>query len=343
MAHNKNGKKIIMDINKESLDNSGIVIYQDDSGNTRVDVKLHAETVWLSLSQLVSLFQRDKSVISRHIKNIFKEQELQENSVVAKFATTASDGKVYQIEYYNLDMIISVGYRVNSKKAVNFRRWASSVLKDYLIKGYSLNQRKLVTTGLEELKQTVLLLSNTIVNQSLVNDMGAELLKLIRSYTKTWDILVKYDENRLELPTNRLIKSSRILEYQKAKQAINSLKEELIAKNEASELFGLERDKVLEGIIGNVYQTFDGKELYESVEEKSAHLIYFIIKDHPFSDGNKRIGCLLFLLFLNISAIEANVVTPESLTALALLIAESDPMQKDIVIKLVLNLISSNK
>lgn len=325
--------------------NDQIVIYRDNNGEITVDVKLHEETVWLNLNQLSELFGRDKSVISRHIRSIFKEQELEEGATVANFATVQIEGNktvTRQVSHFNLDMIISVGYRVNSKRAVDFRRWASSVLKDYLVKGYSVNHKKLMVTGLEELKQTVLLLSNTLVNQSLVNDMGAELLKLIKSYAKTWDILLKYDEDRLEVPSHKLFKSLKNLEYQMAKQAIYSLKRELVTKGEASELFGHERDNTLEGIIGNLYQTFGGEDLYPSTSEKAAHLIYFIIKDHPFSDGNKRIGCLLFLLFLNINEFEMKFITPESLTALALLIAESNPAQKEIIVKLIVNLISEN-
>jgi prophage maintenance system killer protein/prophage antirepressor-like protein len=319
-----------------------IVIYKDKDGVVKVDVKLHEEMVWLSLNQLVELFGRDKSVISRHIKNIFKEQELELSSVVANFATTASDGKFYNVDYYNLDMIISVGYRVNSKKAVEFRKWASGVLKDYLLKGYSINHKKIMTKELDELKQTVLLLSNTLLNQNLVNETGSELLGLIRSYAKTWDILVKYDEDRLELPKSKASAMARELGYEEAKLAIMDLKTELSLTLEASNLFGQERGEALDGIIGNLYQTFGGDDLYPSIEEKAAHLIYFIIKDHPFSDGNKRIGCLLFLLFLNINGFKLTAVTPESLTALALLIAESDPTQKEIIIKLVINLLSEN-
>jgi DNA ligase (NAD+) len=319
-----------------------IVIYKDKDGEVKVDVKLHEEMIWLSLNQLVELFGRDKSVISRHIKNIFKEQELELSSVVANFATTASDGKFYNVDYYNLDMIISVGYRVNSKKAVEFRKWASGVLKDYLLKGYSINHKKIMTKELDELKQTVLLLSNTLLNQNLVNETGSELLGLIRSYAKTWDILVKYDEDRLELPKSKASAMARELGYEEAKLAIMDLKTELSLTLEASNLFGQERGEALDGIIGNLYQTFGGDDLYPSIEEKAAHLIYFIIKDHPFSDGNKRIGCLLFLLFLNINGFKLTAVTPESLTALALLIAESDPTQKEIIIKLVINLLSEN-
>ena len=320
-----------------------IIIYEDKNGQISVDVVLRDEMVWLNLTQLSELFVRDKSVISRHIKNILKEQELSEVSTVAKFATVQAEGDksvTRQLEYYNLDMIISVGYRVNSRKAVEFRKWASNILKDYLIKGYSVNYKKIMRKELEELKQTVLLLSNTLLNQNLVNETGSELLNLIRAYTKTWDILLKYDENRLELPKSGKSGVSRELKYEEAKLAITNLKTELLQKSEASNLFGQERGKALDGIIGSLYQTFGGDDLYPSIEEKAAHLIYFIIKDHPFNDGNKRIGCLLFLLFLSINEFKLTSVSPESLTALALLIAESDPKHKKVIIRLVINLLN---
>jgi len=320
--------------------NDQMIIYKDNNGETKVDVKLYDETVWLSLGQLVTLFGRDKSVISRHLKNIFKEGELEEKATVAKFATVQVEGDksvTRQIEYYNLDMIISVGYRVNSKKAIDFRRWASGVLKEYLLKGYSINHKKIMAKELDDLKQTVLLLSNTLVNQNLVNETGSELLSLIKAYAKTWDILVKYDEDRLKYPENS-IKQSTELKYEEAQKAISDLKDQLSQQDEISELFGRERESALSGIIGNLYQTFDGEDLYPSLHEKAAHLMYFVIKDHPFSDGNKRIGCLLFLFFLKLNNSSLTQITPEALTALALLIAESDPTQKEIVIKLVVNL-----
>ena len=319
-----------------------IVIYKDKDGEFKVDVTVRDEMVWLSLNQLVELFGRDKSVISRHIKNIFKEQELSEVSTVAKFATVQMEGDksvTRQLDYYNLDMIISVGYRVNSKKAVEFRKWASGILKDYLLKGYSVNYKKIMAKELDELKQTIDLLSNTLINQNLVDSEGEEILSLIKNYAKTWDILIKYDENRLELPQTE---QSRIneLTYDEAISAIQCIKLDLGSKGEAIELFGKEKDNSLKGILGSIYQTFDGNDLYPSLEEKIANLIYFVIKDHPFTDGNKRIGCFLFLLLMQKNKmLLPNIPTPEALTAIALLIAESNPIQKDLIIKLVINLI----
>jgi DNA ligase (NAD+) len=327
-------------MNEEQI-TSEIVIFTDESGNINVDAKLDNETIWLTLNQLVELFGRDKSVISRHLKKIFIEDELDEESVVANYATTASDGKIYKVDYYNLDAIISVGYRVNSKRGVEFRRWASGVLKDHLIKGYSINRQKQNNQTIEELKQTIDLLASTLINQNLVGSDGEEILSVIKNYAKTWDILVKYDEERLE-PAKAKQSIINELSYEDAIVAIRSLRKDLESKGEASELFGREKDNSLKSILGGIYQTFDGKDLYSSLEEKLAHLIYFVIKDHPFNDGNKRIGCLLFLMLMQKNKkLFPNKTAPEALTVIALLIAGSDPKQKGLIIKLVTNLIQS--
>lgn len=326
---------------KEGIDQ--IAIFTNKDGNVRVDVKLETEMVWLTQSQIAELFEKERSVVTKHIRNILKEGELDE-SVCAKFAHTSSDGKVYKTSYYNLDMIISVGYRVNSKRGIEFRRWANEILKDYLIKGYSINSQKITADKIGELQQTIELLSNTLINQKLVDSEGEEILSVIKNYAKTWDILIKYDEDRLGIPNNKQsnAKSIKKLSYDSAISAIKSIKQELRTKGESVELFGNEKDDSLKGILANIYQTFDGNDLYPSLEEKASHLIYFLIKNHPFSDGNKRIGSFLFLLFLqNNKKFLLNIPSPEALTAIALLIAESDPKQKDLIIKLVMNLIES--
>jgi prophage maintenance system killer protein/prophage antirepressor-like protein len=296
-----------------------IIIFKNQSGEIKVDVKLHGETVWLTLNQLAQLFYKDKSVISRHLKNIYEQGELERDETVANFATVQTEGKKLvnrQIEYYNLDTIISVGYRVNSKRGIEFRRWANTVLKEYLVQGYSINQSRITTKSVAELKQVVDLLSNTLINQNLVNEVGREVLHLIKTYTRTWEVLLKYDEDILDIPL-RKHNDTRVVKYEDIKRAINSLKGELLIKGEATELFGIEGGEALQGIIGNLYQTFDNQDLYPTAEEKAAHLLYFVIKDHPFTDGNKRIGCLLFLYFMQLNKIEETRITPEGLTSLA--------------------------
>lgn len=319
-----------------------IAIFTDKQGGISVDAKLSNDTLWLSLNQLVELFGRDKSVISRHLKKIFIENELDDKSTVAKYATVQKEGNklvTREIDYYNLDVIISVGYRVNSKRGVEFRRWANGVLKDYLIKGYSINSQKITADKVGELQQTIELLSNTLINQKLVDSEGEEILSVIKNYAKTWDILIKYDEDRLEIPNSKQSETEE-LAYESAILAIKSIKQDLYYKGESVELFGNEKDNSLKGILANIYQTFDGNDLYPTLEEKASHLIYFLIKNHPFSDGNKRIGCFLFLLFLQKNnSPRINVPSPEALTAIALLIAESDPKQKKLIIRLVMNLI----
>ncbi|MDI6688309.1 MAG: virulence protein RhuM/Fic/DOC family protein, partial [Desulfobacterales bacterium] len=274
-----------------------IVLYQSEDGQAALDVRLQDETVWLTLNQMAELLDRDKSVISRHLGNIFQTGELAREAVVAKNATTASDGKTYQVDYYNLDAIISVGYRVNSKRGTQFRIWATTILKDYLVRGYSLNQRRLVEKGVEEVRQVLSLLAGTLESHNLVSEEGLAVLEVVNRYARTWQLLLQYDENNLPaLETKHVAKSG--LEIDNARQAIAALKKELMVRKEASEIFGQERGNALAGIIGAVRQTFGGEDLYPSVEEKAAHLLYFVIKDHPFTDGNKRIGSFLFLLFL---------------------------------------------
>jgi prophage maintenance system killer protein len=321
-------------------DRGEIILYQSEGGDTEIAVQLRNETVWLTLNQITDLFERDKSVISRHLRNIFLEKELSREAVVAKNATTASDGKTYQVEYYNLDAIISVGYRVNSKRGTQFRIWATGVLKDQLVRGYSLNQRRLSEKGTDEIQQVLDLLSNTLSGQNLVSEEGLAVLEIINRYARTWQLLLQYDEDTLPVPEKRAdTKTS--LEIAETRQAITTLKKELMNRGEATDIFGNEHGKGLAGIIGAVQQTFDGQDLYPSFREKAAHLLYFVIKDHPFSDGNKRIGSFLFLYFLKINGmLAAHNFDNKALVALSLLTAASDPRQKDLMIRLIVNLIS---
>lgn len=316
---------------------SEILIYKAKDGHIELNVNLSDETVWLSLQQLSDLFARDKSVVSRHLNNVFKNKELDKDSVVANYATTAADGKVYQVDYYNLDAIISIGYRVNSKEGIKFRQWATGVLKEHLIKGYTTYEQRLAERGLKELQQSVELLHKTLVQHQLVDDIGAQTIQLIMSYAKTWHLLLAYDENTLTLPKKGK-REFASFDYAVALSAIASLKADLGARDEATGLFGNERDHGLKSILGNIEQTFDSEALYPTVEERAAHLLYFVIKDHPFTDGNKRIGCLMFLLYLKLQNI-AIKLNENGLVALALLVAESNPAQKDMMIRLIVNLL----
>jgi prophage maintenance system killer protein len=320
---------------------SEVLIYEAENGQARVDVRLEAETVWLSLTQLTGLFGRDKSVISRHLRNIFKDGELNRDAVVAFFATTATDGKTYQVEYFNLDTIISVGYRVNSAQATRFRQWATRILREHLVQGYTLNQTRLAERGITEAQQAIELLARTLNNQALVNETGREVLQLVVRYAKTWRLLLEYDESRLALPVG--CQAARgVLDYGRAVMAIAQIKSELMARSEATQLFGLERGEALQGILGSIEQSMFGEALYPTREEKAAHLLYFIIKDHPFSDGNKRIGAFMFLLYLQQEQMSMTI-NDNGLTALALLIAESNPSNKDLMIRLVVNLLTDTQ
>lgn len=323
--------------------NNQIVIYEDINGDIKLDVSLENDTLWLSQKQLEVLFDRDKSVISRHIKNIFKENELDKNAVVAKNATTATDGKVYQVEYYNLDMIISLGYRVNSKRATSFRVWATKILKDYLVNGYSINNKRLQQKGLKELNETISLLKDTISKTQLELSEAKGLLDVIINYSRTWTLLQGYDEDSLKIDFISQ-KAKFILDIDEAKIGIEKLKNQLIKKGEATELFGREKAGEFEGILRNIYQTFGGVDLLESVEEKAANLLYYIIKGHPFNDGNKRIGAFIFILFLtkNNRLYKSNgelKINDNALVALSLMTAKSDPKQKETIINLIVNIL----
>ncbi|MCF8056917.1 MAG: virulence RhuM family protein [Desulfocapsa sp.] len=326
-----------------NFDKGQILFYELKNGKDNITVHLADETVWLTLNQMAEIFDRDKSVISRHLRNVFQTGELTKEATVAKNATVQNEGGrevTRNIEWFNLDVIISVGYRVNSKRGTQFRIWATSILKDHLVKGYTLNQRRLAEKGILEAQQVLSLLTNTLENQNLVSDEGRSVLNIVNQYAKTWQLLLQYDEDNLPPPNTRQV-ISRVLDVDHARKAINSLKEELLAKQEATDLFGNERSEALQGIIGAIQQTFGGEDLYPSIEEKSANLLYFVIKDHPFTDGNKRIGTFLFLLFLQINGqLGEKYFDNKALVALTLLIAASDPAQKDLLIRLIVNLLS---
>ncbi len=317
---------------------SDVVIYKTKDGHIELKVNLSEETVWLTQKQLSDLFEKNIRTISEHINNVFKEGELEEDAVIRNFRITATDGKTYDTKHYNLDLIISVGYRVHSKRGTEFRQWATSVLNKHLIKGYTLNKKRLAEHGVKELQQSIELLQKTLTQNDLTNDIGIETIQLIMNYTKTWHLLLAYDEDKLILPAQGRQPVER-LSYNAAIHAIETLKSDLAARNETTALFGNEREQGLQSILGNIEQTFAGEPLYKTIEERAAHLLYFIIKDHPFSDGNKRIGCLIFLLYLRLqnTAIKLN---DKGLVALALLIAESDPKQKDLMVRLIVNLLT---
>lgn len=324
------------------MNNSNIEIYQLEDGKTEINVQLDRETVWLNLNQIVDLFDRDKSVISRHINNIFKEQELDKISVVAKNATTAPDGKTYQVDYYNLDVIISVGYRVKSKRGTQFRIWANNILKEYLINAYALNERRLKQKSeqLKELQESVKILSKVINYKALTNDESIGLLNIISDYAYALDILDQYDYQRLEIKDTSG-KETYQLSYN---EAIKLIKIATKAHGN-SNLFGNEKDESFKSSISTIYQTFGGIDLYPSIEEKAANLLYFITKNHSFSDGNKRIAAFLFLFFLERNGIlfDGNGIkriADNTLVALTLMIAVSKPAEKDTMIKVIVNLIN---
>ncbi len=307
-----------------------IVLFENQ--DVKLEVNMQDETVWLSLDQMAKLFDRDKSVISRHIKNAL-EEEL-DNSVVAKFATTAKDGKTYQVDYYSLDVIISVGYRVKSKNGVIFRKWANKILKDYLIKGYAVNQKRL-----EYLEKTIKLIDIAgRIDTELKGSEAQEIIKVINNYSNALNLLDCYDHKLITRPSGT--KNNKKITYEDCISIVNKLK-----FNSDSNLFALERDNGLKAIIDTIYGSFDGKDLYPSVQEKAANFLYLITKNHTFIDGNKRIAATLFIYFLEFYNIlykgNRQVIDNNTLVAITLLIAESNPKEKDILIDLVMNFLNN--
>jgi prophage maintenance system killer protein len=325
-----------------------IVLYTADNGQTKLDVTLEEETVWLSQKQMSELFQKNVRTINEHILNIFKERELERKSVIRKFRITASDGKTYETNFYNLDVIISVGYRVKSKRGTLFRQWALKVLRDHIVKGFTMNEKRLKEQKkirLKELEQAISLLQSTMYRQELTRGEAVGLLHIITDYARSWVLLEQYDHKSLTMP-ERGTRVSHPLSYEETTRVIEKLREELMKKKKTGDVFGVERDMGMHSILANLEQTFDGQHLYRTVEEKAAHLLYFVIKDHPFVDGNKRIGSLLFILYLSqnnrlyIKNGERRI-NDNALVALALLVAESRPQEKDIMIALIANLLHS--
>ena len=327
-----------------------IIIYQTDDHQTQIEVKFAENTVWLNQYQLAELFITDRTSILKHLQNIFSTKELNESETCAKFAQVRKEGKrnvKREILHYNLDAIISVGYRVNSKRGTQFRQWATQQLKEHLLKGYTLNEKRLqqLSHGIIELEQAVRLIEQSGESEQLQLSEAKGLLQIISSYAHSFVLLNQFDSSNLvEDKLNENI--TYIIEYNDAIAAIEELKKQLIKKKEASALFGNQKDESFAGILNSIVQTFDGNYLYPSIEEQAAHLLYFVIKNHPFTDGNKRIGAFLFVWFLekNKHRFKKNgevKINDNGLTALALLTAQSNPDDKDLMIKLIINLINS--
>ncbi|MFR2732066.1 RhuM family protein [Hoylesella buccalis] len=325
--------------------NNQIVLYQSEDGMTQLDVKLEGETVWLNRQQMAELFGRDVKTIGKHINNALREELNDGISTVAKFATVQKEGSRLvnrEVEYYNLDMIISVGYRVKSRRGVEFRRWANGILKEFLINGYAVNER-IRQRQIAELRQLVLVVGRTIEQQPVATtDESHALFDVVVDYTYALDTLDNYDYQRLYI--NKTTREELFhATYDNAMQEIEMLRD----KFGASTLFGNEKDESFKSSIGQIYQTFDGEELYPSVEEKAAMLLYLVTKNHSFSDGNKRIAATLFLWFMNNNGIlyrkdGSKRIADNTLVALTLMIAESRTEEKDIMVKVVVNLINKS-
>lgn len=308
-----------------------IIIFENQE--VKLEVNVNGEIVWLSLDQMAKLFDRDKSVISRHIKRALTEEL--DSSVVAKFATTAKDGKIYQVDYYNLDVIISVGYRVKSQNGVIFRKWANKILKDYMINGYAVNQKRL-----ECLEKTIKPIDIAgRIETKLINNEAQDIIKVINNYKDAFNLLDDYDHKSIPKPNGTT--NTKKITYENCINIINKLK-----VNVNSSLFALERNQGLQSIISAVYQSFDGEDLYTTIEEKAANFLYLITKNHTFIDGNKRIAATLFIYFLGFYNIlykdNRQIIDNNTLVAITILIAQSNPKEKDILIDLVMNFLKNS-
>ena len=326
---------------KENFKKGEIIIYKTSKNEVDLKVRFENETVWLTQMEIAELFGKERTVITKHIKNIFADKEINLKSNVQKMHIANSDKPV---EFYSLDVILAVGYRTNSARAIHFRKWATSVLKKYLLQGYAINEKRLLEARekFQELQTAISFLQEKS-KKELLSGQAGEILNLLSDYSKTLTILEQYDKGQLK--ESKGGKTKFVLEYDDCLKIIAELKKELIVKKEASDLFGNERDGSFEGIIKGLYQSFGGKELYSSIEDKASHLLYFIIKDHPFSDGNKRSAAFLFVYFLDktdflFKKTGERKINDNALVALALLVAESDPKEKDVMVKIIKNLIS---
>jgi prophage maintenance system killer protein len=322
---------------------SQIAIYQTNDHQTSIEVQVGQDSVWLTQAQMALLFDRDYKTISKHILNAFKEGELEKSSVVAKFATTASDGKTYQVEHYNLDVIISVGYRVKSKRGTQFRIWATQVLHKYLMDGYALNEKRLreQEQNLKNLQEAVHLVAQVVQKQILTPTEAQGILSILDRYSHALTVLDQYDHQTLHIADTRNV-GQQPISYEEAMGQIRLWRE----KEGLGALFGNEKDESFKGSLTTIYQTFDGQELYPSIEEKSANLLYFVVKNHSFSDGNKRIAAALFVWFLLRNSYLYDLegrkrIADNALVALTLMIAQSKPEEKDIIVKVVVNLINA--
>jgi len=315
-----------------------IKIYKTGHG-TEIQVSLDKETVWLDAHLIAALFKVNRPAIVKHIHNIYRSGELKETSTCSKMEQVATDGKKRKMNFYNLDAIISVGYRVNSKQATQFRIWATERLKEHLVNGYTINQKRL-----DQLQQTLQLIKQSGDNDQLNLTEAKGLLDILSYYTQSFVLLNKFDSQTLE-EKNLNEKITYEINYKEATTAIDELKKQLIRKKEATSLFGNEKDQSFEGTLQSIVQTFDSKYLYPSIEEQASHLLYFIIKNHPFSDGNKRIGAFLFIWFLDKNKHRFKKsgepkINDNALVAIALMVAQSDPSQKENIVKLIINLIN---
>ena len=317
-----------------------IVIYKNNDGNIECSVNLRDNTLWLSLDQIATVFQKNKSTISRHIKNIFEMEELDKDSVVAFFATTANDGKTYNVAYYNLDMIISVGYRVNSKIATNFRKWATNVLKNYLTQGYAINEKLLSDKQekIQTLQTTVSLLTRSLTNQIESLDDAQQVAKILNNFAKGLDLLDNFDHKTLDVKGSTQ-KEAVIISVKEFLSVINEMKSEF-----ASDVFANPKDDSFESSVNQIYQTFGGNDCYPTLEEKAAMLLYLITKNHSFSDGNKRIAASCFLYFLEKNGIlyknNLPIIDNGTLFALTILIAESNPKEMETMKQIVISVLN---